>query len=67
MGDDEYNAYVGALQGMGITNPSDVAASFGKMLTTSDEYTNRMYRFKPTGSSVTLNRLGTDMYNKMFG
>lgn len=67
MGDSEYNAYVGALQGMGITNPSDVASSFGKMLTTSDEYTNRLYRFKPAASPVTMNRMGTEMYNQMFG
>ena len=38
---------LGSFQGMGISNPADVAATFGKYLTTSDEYKNRQYRFKP--------------------
>lgn len=47
LSDPEIQNYVGAFQGMGISNPADVAATFGKYLTTSDEYKNRQYRFKP--------------------
>lgn len=47
LSDPEIQNYVGAFQGMGISNPADVAATFGKYLTTSDEYKSRQYRFKP--------------------
>lgn len=47
LSDPEIQNYVGAFQGMGISDPADVAATFGKYLTTSDEYKNRQYRFKP--------------------
>lgn len=47
LSDPEIQNYIGSFQGMGISNPADVAATFGKYLTTSDEYKNRQYRFKP--------------------
>lgn len=43
----EIQNYVSTFRGMGIKNPNDVSAAFGKMLTTSDEYLDRQYRFRP--------------------
>ena len=54
LSDPEFKNYVSAFQGMGITNPADVAASFGKMLTTSDEYKNRQFRFTPKNAGMTV-------------
>lgn len=65
MSQPEFQSYVGAMQGMGITNPNDVAASYGKMLSTSDEYTRRQYRFAPKGGMPTLNQAGTEAFQKM--
>lgn len=47
LSDAEYQNYVSAFQGMGITNPQDVAASFGKMLTTSRDYRANEVIFRP--------------------
>jgi hypothetical protein len=47
LSDPEIQNYVSSFQGLGVSNPSDVAATFGKLLTTSDEYKSRQYRFKP--------------------
>lgn len=47
LSDSDYQNYVSAFQGMGITNPQDVAASFGKMLTTSRDYRANEVIFRP--------------------
>lgn len=47
LSDADYQNYVSAFQGMGITNPQDVAASFGKMLTTSRDYRANEVIFRP--------------------
>lgn len=65
MSQPEYQSYVGAMQGMGITNPADVAASYGKMLSTSDEYLSKQYKFTPIGGAPKINRSGTQAFQQM--
>jgi len=47
LSEPELQNYVSAFRGLGIKDPAAVTSTFGKMLTTSDEYLNRQYRFKP--------------------
>jgi hypothetical protein len=53
---------------MGISNPADVAATFGKYLTTSDEYKSRQYRFKPDAPKLNQDSAAfAQMLNTTFG
>ncbi len=63
LSDPEVQNYVSSFQGLGVSNPADVAATFGKFLTTSDEYQARQYRFKPETSK--LNTGGAEAFGKM--
>jgi hypothetical protein len=47
LSDPELQNYVSTFRGLGVKDPAAVTAMFGKMLTTSDEYLDRQYRFKP--------------------
>lgn len=59
----EIQNYVSMFRGMGIKNPNDVSAAFGKMLTTSDEYLDRQYRFRP--DMPTLGNEGVKAFQQM--
>ena len=59
----EIQNYISTFRGMGIKDPGDVSAAFGKLLTTSDEYQARQYRFKP--EMPTLNTGGAEAFAKM--
>jgi len=63
LSEPEIQNYVSSFQGLGISNPSDVATTFGKFLTTGDEYRMRQYRFKP--DMPTLNTGGAEAFAKM--
>lgn len=65
----EIKNYVSTLRGMGIKDPGDVSAAFGKLLTTSDEYRTRQYRFKPTGPTPDTSAFQqfSDMLNASIG
>ena len=63
LSEPEIQNYVSSFQGLGVSNPSDVATTFGKFLTTGDEYRMRQYRFKP--DMPTLNTGGAEAFAKM--
>lgn len=63
LSDPEIQNYVSTFRGMGIKDPGDVSAAFGKLLTTGDEYQARQYRFKP--EMPTLNTGGAESFAKM--
>ena len=63
LSEPELQNYVSSFQGLGISNPNDVATTFGNFLTTGDEYRMRQYRFKP--DMPTLNTGGAEAFAKM--
>lgn len=63
LSEPEIENYVSTLRGMGIKDPGAVSAAIGKFLTTSDEYLDRQYRFRP--EMPTLNTGGAAAFQQL--
>lgn len=65
----EIENYISSMQGLGVTNPLDVASTVGKLLTTGEEYqdrqTARTYRYTPRSGMPTADTSATEAFQRM--